>query len=59
MCEHDDQPYCQDCGHNLHPQAEKALGEPGPRKWQMVWADADGNWICPRTGDEHVPQSLS
>jgi hypothetical protein len=47
--------HCRDCGQRLHQQQEKALGEPRDRAWQMVWADDEGQWGCPRTGDEHVP----
>jgi hypothetical protein len=47
------EPYCADCGLSLHPQAEKAVGS---GEWAMVWADADGSWVCPHTGDEHRPQ---
>jgi hypothetical protein len=49
-----DAPYCTDCGLSLHPQAEKAVGS---GEWAMVWADADGAWVCERTGNEHVPAS--
>jgi hypothetical protein len=46
------EPYCADCGLSLHAQAEKAVGS---GEWQMVWADSDGSWVCPHTGDEHKP----
>lgn len=43
---------CKDCGKALEQQAEKALSG----EWAMVWADAEGDWVCEKTGDEHVAE---
>lgn len=45
---------CRDCRRPLHQGMEKAIGEPRDRAWAMVWMDADENWVCERTGNEHV-----
>jgi len=46
---------CKDCGVRIVTQEEKAIGEPRERAYQQVWADFEGNWVCPVTGNEHVP----
>jgi hypothetical protein len=43
-------PICRHCNVALGSQQEKALS--GEVQW--VWASVlNGNWVCPRTGDEH------
>jgi hypothetical protein len=45
-------PICRDCGAALGQEAEKAIGS---GEVQMVWASlTTGEWVCPKTGDEHV-----
>lgn len=52
MAERSNVPTCRDCGVVLGHQAEKALSG----EVQMVWADlVTGEWVCPKTGDEHRP----
>ncbi len=42
---------CKDCGARIVQQDEKALSG----EHQTVLADFEGNWVCPVTGNEHVP----
>lgn len=42
--------YCKHCLRELERQPEKAIGD---GEVQMVWANPDGNWVCPDTGEEH------
>ena len=28
---------------------------PRDKAYEMVWADDEGSWVCPETGNEHVP----
>jgi len=41
---------CSGCGAQLHQASEKAIAS---GEVQLVWADADGAWVCPATGNEH------
>jgi hypothetical protein len=44
--------FCKDCGQGIAPQEEKALSG----EVQTVFATlTTGEWVCPVTGDEHVP----
>src|SRR3954452_24708952 len=47
-----EKPVCADCGLALHQQQEQALSG----EFALVWADVDGAWVCPTTGDEHRPE---
>jgi hypothetical protein len=42
---------CKDCGARIVTQEEKALSG----EVQEVWADHEGDWVCPVTGNEHEP----
>lgn len=42
---------CADCGARIVQQDEKALSG----EHQTVWADFEGEWVCPVTGNEHEP----
>ena len=42
---------CADCRKILHQQRVPALS--GEFRMVVVWANLDGEWICPVTGDEH------
>jgi hypothetical protein len=41
---------CMTCGAVISRAAEKAVGS---GEVQLVWADLEGSWVCPATGDEH------
>jgi hypothetical protein len=43
---------CRGCHRRLQQQAEKAIGS---GEYAMVWANLDGEWVCPKTGNEHEP----
>jgi hypothetical protein len=42
---------CKDCGATIAQCDEKALDG----TWAVVWSDDGGEWVCPVTGNEHVP----
>ncbi len=42
---------CEDCGHPLEQQSEKAIAT---GEWKIVWSDG-ATWVCPVTGNEHSP----
>lgn len=43
---------CADCGVEVEQTGEKALSG----EWAVVWADREGGWVCPKTGNEHRPR---
>lgn len=43
---------CRHCGATIQQGDEKALDG----TYAVVWANDDGEWVCPVTGDEHEPE---
>lgn len=41
---------CLSCGAVISRASEKAVGS---GEVQLVWADLEGSWVCPATGNEH------